>query len=215
MADTDQSLKTSDRILREALRQFNEQGVEPVSIRTVARGVGISPGNLTYHFKNTDAIIYELYLALVREIDAMLNDLQAQTATLTLATVREQVRATFHVMYRYRFILLDFAHISRRIDAIGRHFRELMVMRRRQFHHFFDYFIQTGILLPEPLPGQYDRLINTSILLGNAWISDAAILFPDAEPKTIFAHYTDLQMGLLVPYLTTKGLAVYRELEGR
>ena len=67
------SMKTRDKILAAALTLFNEQGEHKVSTNHVAAHLGMSPGNLYYHFKNKQAIIFELFLAHEAQIEAALS----------------------------------------------------------------------------------------------------------------------------------------------
>ena len=53
--------KTRDRILEAALRLFNDEGLPAVSTHRVAAELGISPGNLHYHFKTKRLIVAWLF----------------------------------------------------------------------------------------------------------------------------------------------------------
>lgn len=200
-------MKTRDKILAEALRQLNEAGLDKVSIRSIAQPLGISAGNLTYHFRNVDALIYELYLELVRELDEGFNRLAPGPGVLT--TLFDLTEANFFVFWKYRFILLDFVAITRRITEVRDHFRQLMVRRHQQFRLSIGQMIELGLLRPEWEEGQYDKLIYQSIILGNAWIPDAEIHF-DRQDESVVRYYADLFLGMIVPYLTEAGLAEYR-----
>jgi AcrR family transcriptional regulator len=48
---------TKDRIIETAVSLFNERGTKRVTTNHIARAVGISPGNLYYHFRNKEEII--------------------------------------------------------------------------------------------------------------------------------------------------------------
>ena len=54
-------MKTRDRILECALQLFNEKGEPNVSTMEVANEMGISPGNLYYHFHGKEPLILGLF----------------------------------------------------------------------------------------------------------------------------------------------------------
>ncbi len=196
---------TKDKILAEALRQLNQDGIGSVSIRSIAGALDMSAGNLTYHFKNTDAIIQQLYHNLVAEVNGMLAALNP--AALDMGVVFESVRLTCGIMYRYRFILLDFAQVGRRVPAILEHFRNLVNVRMQEFAFFNSVLQQLGYLKTERVPGQFDVVTLQMIILGNSWVIDAAIHFPeDTPPEVLTDFYARLILGYLAPSLTEKGL---------
>ncbi|PKM30065.1 MAG: TetR family transcriptional regulator [Gammaproteobacteria bacterium HGW-Gammaproteobacteria-12] len=53
--------KTRDRIVAESLALFNSQGERNVTTNHIAAHLGMSPGNLYYHFRNKQMIIAELF----------------------------------------------------------------------------------------------------------------------------------------------------------
>lgn len=202
-------MKTKDRILQAALRQFNELGTDQATVRSIAEEVGISHGNLCYHYKNTDELIEALYLQLVAEISPFAES--AFRPDIDLQEVWEQSWLTFQLMYRYRFLLLDFARIIRRIDSMQQNFRQLMVLRRQQFHHGLQQLIERGWMEPEPLPGQYDHLVTQFLIVGNHWITESTIQF-EQEGEEVVRYYHRAMMALLFPHLSKKGKQAYQEL---
>ena len=54
-------MKTRDKIIDTAIKLFNEQGTRAVSTNHIATAIGISPGNLYYHFRNKEDIIRAIF----------------------------------------------------------------------------------------------------------------------------------------------------------
>ena len=50
-------MKTKDKIITIANELFNLHGTKAISTNHIAREMGISPGNLYYHFRSKDDII--------------------------------------------------------------------------------------------------------------------------------------------------------------
>lgn len=200
-------MDTKSRILEAALRQFNEYGTDQTTVRSIAEEVGISHGNLCYHYKNTEALIEALYDRLVAEIDE-----RAHTTLKAGAGMEEmigQIGLTFGIMYRYRFIFLDFVRIIRRIGSVREKFRALIRFRREQFREGYRQMIEKGLMREEWEPGLYDHYTTNMLILGDNWICNAEIHF-DEKGETVIRFYLDAFLGGLVPYLTEKGLEEYR-----
>ncbi|HMQ45816.1 MAG TPA: TetR/AcrR family transcriptional regulator [Saprospiraceae bacterium] len=197
-------MSTKVRILETALSQFNEYGLANVSIRSISQAIAISPGNLTYHYKNIEAIVEALYMQLVATFDQRIA--QIHTVTVDMAYLMEQTRANMHTLFEYRFLLLDFPHVARRIPTIQQHFHELVQSRLTQFALAFELLVAQDILQPERLPGTYKRLIYNLIIITNAWPSDSFLHFQGGyPPDKIIDFYTVQTAHMLLPYLTEKG----------
>lgn len=200
---------TKERILSVALVQYNEQGVERVTIRSIAKELGMSPGNLTYHFKNTDYIIYQLYLELVDAIDQTIFELQNNTLDLQL--LYDLLLINQKKMFRYRFILLEFATIARRVEAVGQHYRNLIRSRQEQFQLLLGQLIAEGYL-EEWIDEEVQlSMIYHSFIFSNSWIPDAFIHFEKAN-ESVIPFYARLQMSTMLPFLTEKGRQQYDQL---
>ena len=62
---------TRDRILQASLALFNADGLAAVSTHKVAAELGISPGNLHYHFKTKEQIVTVLFARFEHKLQAL------------------------------------------------------------------------------------------------------------------------------------------------
>ena len=100
--------KTRDRILEAALRLFNDEGLPAVSTHRIAAELGISPGNLHYHFKTKRLIVAWLFR---RYEDRLEPCLAAAASATALDDLWLSLHLTFEAISEYRFIGRDMDHL--------------------------------------------------------------------------------------------------------
>ena len=101
--------KTKDRILHISLQLFNERGERSVTTNHIAAELGISPGNLYYHFRNKQEIIKELaqqYQAETLEMLALPTD-----RPLNANDKISYFQVLSNLLWAYRFIHRDVYHL--------------------------------------------------------------------------------------------------------
>jgi AcrR family transcriptional regulator len=204
-------MDTKEKILFSALKLFNKYGTENITVRHIAKEVGISHGNLCYHFPNTDDIILKLYENLVQELNLEISKIEQKEINLKL--VYAVSRVTFELLYKYKFLMIDFVNVMRRIDKIKVHYRDLVKMRKMQFTFMINHLIENKIFKPEIIPGQYQSLNEMNFIIGDFWISHAEIIFEGKE-KSKIDHYLKIMFAPVIATLTPKGLEEYKALFG-
>lgn len=195
-------MTTKERILEAALLEFNLNGVAQTTIRSIANAVGISHGNLCYHFKNTDELILALYHRLVDETDGLVHTIASQK--LDFDTVIEVAFQTTRKLLEYEFLIKDFNSIAFRLPTIKEHFKLLTLKRKKQLGAGIQYLIHQGLMIEEPTPNAYDILMANFFLVSNHWLSYAKV-FDELEGEQLVHKYFTQIMFLLEPYLTPFG----------
>lgn len=112
-----------DQVLARALEMFNEQGIGPVSTNHIAAAVGMSPGNLYYHFRNKEDIVWALREAMRCEIRSHFG---RQLGDDPFALGRLLFEGGVDIMWRYRFFVEDRSAVRRmgpRFAEAGRQFQ--------------------------------------------------------------------------------------------
>ncbi|MDP7592109.1 MAG: TetR/AcrR family transcriptional regulator [Litorilituus sp.] len=105
-------MKTRDKIIQASIILFNEQGERNVTTNHIAAYLGISPGNLYYHFRNKEDIILSIYEEYARNL--LLDTIPKVTSEVKpLDTIILYMDAVFQMMMKFRFfysnlpVLLD------------------------------------------------------------------------------------------------------------
>ncbi|VAW27701.1 hypothetical protein MNBD_BACTEROID06-1064 [hydrothermal vent metagenome] len=197
---------TKEVILDTSLSLFNSLGLSEVSLRTIAQKMGISQGNLNYHFKKREDIIETLYFQLVTNIDHSMSGLQqSKNPFQLLVSISQTIMSNF---FEYRFLLLDFVQIMRENEKVKTHYSELSTQREQQFSMLFNLLIENDLMRKEILPNEYKNLYKRFQMLSEFWISDAEILNSKITKKTI-SIYSKILTQAIFPYLTSKGQKEY------
>lgn len=122
-------MKTRERILECALMLFNQQGEPNVSILEIANELGISPGNLYYHFHGKEPLILGLFERFQAELAPLLDPpadarLDAEDYWLFLHLIVERLA-------HYRFLFQDLSNLSGRLPKLARGIRNWLNTLKR------------------------------------------------------------------------------------
>jgi AcrR family transcriptional regulator len=166
-------MTTRERILQTALGLFNQSGTSAVSTNHIAEALGMSPGNLYYHFRNKEEIIralFEQQFALADALYALPGD-----SLPTLVDLQSLVRATFAMSWDYRFIYRELIALLRR-DAI---LQERWVAVRARgfagFHELVAQFVAAGVLRDPADPAVVTRLADLCWLISEFWLASVEV----------------------------------------
>ena len=95
-------MSRKEAILNAALELFNETNTQSATTNHIAKAMGISPGNLHYHYKNREEIIRLLYKQLVDEMS-----LSVEALPRTLQELLEHEKVLIQVQWKYRFFFKE------------------------------------------------------------------------------------------------------------
>lgn len=113
------------RICETAVRLFNEQGYEAVSLRQIATEAGTTIGNLTYHFAHKEdliaSILVDLHAGFSERLDRTLagGDLVARLVDLVVANGENHRRYPFY-FENLSQLMVEFPSLKGENDAFAR-----------------------------------------------------------------------------------------------
>jgi len=190
--------KRKELILATALALFNERGLAVISLRQIAETMGISLGNLTYHFPKREQLVRALYYALVEELNVLVFAPAMQEAQ-GIRAFKVLLEQMYQLFWKYRFFLLDFRQILRAQTELKRHYRELMQQRRQQFFIFLEQLAAEGQLKKEELEGEYASLYRRLQRLSDFFL--AALEIENYKVEEGQKEFVCDQIFALYPYL--------------
>eukprot|EP01031_Cornospumella_fuschlensis_P047622 gene47622-58338_t len=114
-------MKTRDRILECALMLFNSEGEPNVTTLEIATELGISPGNLYYHFHGKEPLVMALLERFQDELAPLLDppedvELGVEDYWLFLHLIVERLA-------QYRFLFQDLSNLAGRLPKLARGMR--------------------------------------------------------------------------------------------
>jgi AcrR family transcriptional regulator len=118
------SEQTREKILDASLSMFNGQGEPNVTTNHIADEIGISPGNLYYHFRNKDDIVEKLFARYETQMDQAL--LVPQGRLPNLEDVWLQLHLVFECMWSFRFLYRDLVDILSRNRKLKQRFARIL-----------------------------------------------------------------------------------------
>ncbi|MEM8900562.1 MAG: TetR/AcrR family transcriptional regulator [Bacteroidota bacterium] len=200
--------KTRKKILEVARNLFNEHGVADISLRRIAKEMGISHSNLIYHFKTKNDIIVQLHLDILNSAKAENEKLQVEEDRI--AGLWKTTLVGFEILYKNRFFLLDLPYILKENRALHDFFLEVESIRADMYLHEIDTWKEKGLMREEEFKGEYQQLIKRIRIFSDSWITSSRIYDEGKASSLIMQDYTGLLMSEFYPYLTEKGKTTYR-----
>ncbi|MEE4376066.1 MAG: TetR/AcrR family transcriptional regulator [Candidatus Competibacteraceae bacterium] len=160
-------MKTRERILQTSLRLFNENGEPTVTTNHIADEMDISPGNLYYHFRNKDDIIYFLFIQFEQEISDVLE--APQSRALNMEDMWLYLHLVFESIWRYRFLYRDLDNILTRNRKIRLRFRRILDRKVRTAITICKGLVDAGIM--DATLEEIDALSNNIAVVATYWLN--------------------------------------------
>jgi AcrR family transcriptional regulator len=201
--------RTRERILKAALQLFNRFGEPSITISAIAADVGISHGNLYYHYPSKEKIVEDLFDDFCSEIERTLGTPESRL------TNAEDVWLFLHLMFeaifKYRFLYRDLNDLLSRHRSIETHFRRILDQQRQTAAALMQGLAEAGAM--SATPAEIRVLAENMTLIATYWLSFAFVLNPRGEPdgETLTRGIVHI-LSLAGPYLGPDERALFERL---
>lgn len=199
MAEKKRPRRTRERIVETSLRLFNESGEPHVTTALIAAEMGISPGNLYYHFRSKDEIVRELFARFERRL------LQTMAVPEDRAADVEDVwlllHLLFEVMWEYRFLYRDLEDLLSRDWRMAAHFGRLIDRATGTVVSLSESLVASGSM--RATRAEIEALAGNVLLVMTYWMSFQRLrqLGGRESPAAKLDHAAYQVLSLVAPYL--------------
>ncbi len=201
-------MKTKEKIIKAAINLYNTGGLNSVTSRHIAASIGISHGNLDYHFPNKEAILHAIYDKMKEEASKMYPLADPDIDSFEHFDALLKRLDSFH--YKFKFFTTDIQEINRNYPTLRARLSDSLILRKHQTADLFTMFIDQGFL-EKDVNESYERLQHIIRIIITYWM-------PQSEVLTVFKYNEKGQMvkhiwELLKPYMTERGKKRFEALE--
>ncbi|WP_213959193.1 TetR/AcrR family transcriptional regulator [Variovorax sp. dw_954] len=198
------SSNTRERILQTSLALFNAHGLPSVSTHRIAAEMGISTGNLHYHFKTKRLIVEWLF----RRFDDRLATIdEAGVGVRAIDDLWLALHLRFEAINEYRFVYRDMAHLESEYPETAAKSRALMARNLLNSRALCENLAALGVI--KATADEAEMLALQIVFTTTCWLSFERLVTQNAastQPSDtgLAAYYT---LTLLTPYVDPQSRA--------
>lgn len=193
--------RTAERILEVTLELFNRFGEPNVSTTLISAELGISPGNLYYHYPAKDELINSLFDRYEKSLNELLN---ASDSVRDVEDAWFFMHTLFELIWQYRFLYRDLNDLLSKNRRLETHFQWVLKNKSRSVKTLLDSMSRSGAISidsREAEPTATSMVVVLTYWLSFEYVRDPRkALEPESAQAALMrgAHHV---LNLLVPYL--------------
>jgi AcrR family transcriptional regulator len=206
--------RTAERILEVTLELFNRFGEPNVSTTLISAELGISPGNLYYHYPAKDELINSLFDRFERSLGELL---QAADEVRNIEDAWLFFHMLFELVWQYRFLYRDLNDLLSKNRRLETHFQFVVKNKTRAVQAVLAALASASATRLER--EQAAAVANAIVVVLTYWLSYEYVRDPRRalEPENAaaaMARGAYHGLSLLMPYLDDAAREHLRTLAG-
>jgi AcrR family transcriptional regulator len=158
-----------ERIVEAAIVLLNREGGAQVTTNHIAAHLGMSPGNLYYHFRNREEIIRAIFPRIVAAGTAA--TARPEAGEITAREFGERHVAGLEILWEYRFFYRDLNLLLARDARLAAAYREYLENLGNRYLALFEQLVAQGVLRRPTPASDLQRLVTDSIVIWFNWIA--------------------------------------------
>ena len=199
-------MKTKDKIIYTAIKLFNKQGTNLVSTNHIAKEMGISPGNLYYHFRSKNDIIRSISDNFSNELGSVLK-IQLDTITDFSSNLTSLFNRFFKIQQSYQFLFLEGVHLTKQDSRLLDNYTNLRSLIKKGYHELLSNLVKIKIMKRQSL-NIIDDLLDAQWIIMWYWINHT-ILNRNTYDDFQIKKGIKLSFSIIKPQLTSIGKVAF------
>jgi AcrR family transcriptional regulator len=204
--------RTAERILEVTLALFNRFGEPNVSTTLISAELGISPGNLYYHYPAKDELINSLFDRYEQALNELLN---AGEDVRNVEDAWFFMHTLFELIWQYRFLYRDLNDLLSKNRRLETHFQLILKNKTRAVKALLGGMSRSGAIQIDSR--ETESTATSMVVVLTYWLSFEYVRDPrhalEAENAQLAllrgAHHV---LNLLAPYLEQKQRSYFLQL---
>lgn len=195
-----------------ALELFNEQGERNVTTNHIAAHLGISPGNLYYHFRNKEDIIQSIFELYVQVFEENFQPERDEETIGPLGVMKKHMDLVFELMWKFNFFYSNLPDILSRDESLQSKYLEVQKQVLEKVLNMLRWLNQSGkTRIPEE---NLEDLAHSIKLITVFWISYQRTQSPQTKITRGVVYQGVLKVfSLFKSYITEETRAEFEQIE--
>ena len=199
-------MDTKDKIIATAIDLFNIHGTKAISTNHIAKEMGISPGNLYYHFRSKNDIIRSISDNFSNELGSVFK-IQLDTISDFSSNLTSLFNRFFKIQQSYQFLFLEGVHLTKQDSRLLDNYTNLRSLIKKGYHELLSNLVKIKIMKRQSL-NIIDDLLDTQWIIMWYWINHT-ILDRNTYDDFQIKKGIKLSFSIIKPQLTSIGKVAF------
>ena len=206
--------RTAQRILEVTLELFNRFGEPNVSTTLISSELGISPGNLYYHFPAKGELVNALFDRFEQGLGELLH---ASDGVQDVEDSWFFMHSLFELIWQHRFLYRDLNDLLSKNRRLETHIQKALQDKTLAFQSMLDNMRRSGTL---QMDGRETQTVATSLVvmltywLSYEYVRDPRHALEPASAQVALLRGAQHALSLLAPYLKPDQRSHLQQLAG-
>lgn len=197
---------TRQKIIDAAVQCFNRDGLANIRLQHIADEAFVSIGNMTYHYRNKEAIVQAVWEQLVQKQRNLLAEFRIVPL---FEDIERLLQSTFELQQQYLFFYIDTLEVMRAYPEIAAAHQQHIAWQVLQMESAIRFNQSRGAFIPTQWEAQENSLANQFWMVTDLWLNRQSVLKAATDDYPAFRF---MLWALFRPFFTDMGIREFEQL---